>query len=118
MLPKTELESFVEAALGEIDLESAMADVDAKSEETDALGFRYGRVAIEDATDCGSVPGRITGGRMVGVLDDPGGSKGESSCGGVMESGEFSEGSTQGTVSVALRPNLYPAPCAWTLNKV
>lgn len=95
MLPKTELESFVEAAFGEIDLESAIADVDAKREETDALGLRYGRVAIEDATDCGSVLVRATGGRTVGAIDGPGGSKGESLWGGVMESGEFSEGPTQ-----------------------
>ena len=104
MPPKTELEIFVEAPLGETDLESAVADVEAKREETDALGFRYGRLAIEDATDCGSVLGRGTGGLMVGVLDDPGGSKGESVCEGVMESGEFSENSNKGAVSVALRP--------------
>jgi hypothetical protein len=76
--PKIELEILVAAPVGEVNLDSLAADVEAKREETDALWFRYGRVAIEDATACGSVLGRVTGGRMVGVLDDPGGSKGES----------------------------------------
>jgi hypothetical protein len=88
--PKTELEISAEAPLGDIDRDSAVTDVEAKSDEADALGFRYGRVAIEDANDCGSVWGRVTRGRTAGVLDDPGGSKGESLCGGVMESVEFS----------------------------
>lgn len=94
--PKTELEICVEAPLGDIDRDSAVAEVEAKRDETDALGFRYGRLAVEDANDCGSVWGRVTRGLRVGVLDDPGGSNGESLCGGVMESGEFSGKLKQG----------------------
>ena len=109
--PKTELEICVEAPLGDIDRDSAVAEVEAKRDETDALGFRYGRVAVEDANDSGSVWGRITLGLRVGVLDDPGGSNGESLCGGVMDSGGFSESSNKGPVSIALRPSVFVAPC-------
>lgn len=85
--PKTEPERFLEAPLGEADLEPAVADVEAKREETEALGFRYVRLAVEDAIDGGSVPGRVRGGFMVGVLEDPGGSKGDSSFEDVMKTG-------------------------------
>jgi hypothetical protein len=83
--PKTELEIFLEAPLGEADREPVVADVEAKREETDALGFRYGRVAVEDATDRCSVLGRILGGFMAGVLDGSAGSNGASLFGSVMK---------------------------------
>lgn len=111
--PNTDPESILEgvpAPLGETDLEPDGVEVDAKSDETDALEALYGKVDIDEAIDCVSREPRI-----FDILSEEGAngwsgaSKGAAWLGGVMK--------TERT-SVAIRlclvgpqPSPYAATC-------
>jgi hypothetical protein len=75
----------VPAPLGETDLEPEGVEVEAKSEETDAFEFRYGRVDTEDAIDCVSAPLIFGSLKGEGGMVDSGGSKGGALLRGVMK---------------------------------
>jgi hypothetical protein len=60
-------------------------EVEAKSEETEAFEVRYGRVDIEEASDCVSVR-RVLGSFREGVREGSGVEKGET-FGGVIKAG-------------------------------
>lgn len=73
--PNIELDAIregVPAPLGDADLEPVGVEVEANREETDALEPLYGRLAIDEAIDCGSCP-RIFGNLIGEAILDYGG---------------------------------------------